>query len=183
MSVLPLNTILGKLEIIEIFEYYDKPLLFVCRNASDSLYLVVLEDEELEYESWLYASMSPIRFQQIRSGGIDLYSAFKNAENGFVFVVKQYLYGDKYPEINIVNVNDLQDEQLPVIGESLDLQTVTIEKEKVSIERQASQLQREYVELALEILGQNRNEAPILVLSDVMKDLTTNNYFSWTYSK
>lgn len=30
---------LGKLEIIEVYEYYDQPVLFSCKNAADHLYL------------------------------------------------------------------------------------------------------------------------------------------------
>ena len=32
---------LGKLEIIEIYDYYDQPILFACKNAAGHLHLVV----------------------------------------------------------------------------------------------------------------------------------------------
>ncbi|MBI5668432.1 hypothetical protein FBR06_10570 [Betaproteobacteria bacterium PRO4] len=171
MSVLPTNTLLGKLEIIEIYEHYDQPLLFACRNASDNLYLVVLEDEEDEFENWLYASMSPARFAQVRSGGIDLYNAFKNAEDGFVFLVKLYRDRQIPSVITKVPTDQLQDEQLPESGEALNLETATLEKKEISVQRRAAQLYREYVEMALEFPGQRRTEAPISVLSDIMRYL------------
>ncbi len=36
---------LGRLEIVETFEYYDQPVLFSCKNAAGRLYLVVAADE------------------------------------------------------------------------------------------------------------------------------------------
>jgi hypothetical protein len=171
MSVLPTNTLLGKLEIIEIYEHYDQPLLFACRNASDNLYLVVLEDEEDEFENWLYASMSPARFAQVRSGGIDLYNAFKNAEDGFVFLVRLYRDRQLPSVITTLPTDQLQDEQLPESGEALNLETATLEKKEISVQRRAAQLYREYVEMALEFPGQRRTEAPISVLSDIMRYL------------
>lgn len=171
MSVLPQNTLLGKLEILEIYEYYDQPLLFTCRNLSDTIYLVVLEDEEDDFDTWLYASMSPSRYAQVRSGGVDLYSAFKNAEEGFVFVVKIYRDGNLQTQVDLIPAFQLQDDQLPEIGEALNLNTATIEKKEIPIQRRAAQLYREYVEMALELPEQKRTEAPILVLSNIMRYL------------
>jgi hypothetical protein len=171
MSSLPKNTSLGQLEIIEVYEYYDQPLLFACQNASSVRYLVVLEDEDDDSETWLYATISPTRHQQIRSGGIDLYSAFKQAEDGFVFVVQTFHDESISSDFNLVSVDELTEEQLPEQGEALNLATETLEKATVSVERRASQLLREYIEVALEFPGQKRNEAPISVLSNIMKNL------------
>ncbi len=38
MSFLPENTILGKLTILEVFVYYDRPVLFACRNSIGTIY-------------------------------------------------------------------------------------------------------------------------------------------------
>lgn len=173
MSVLPKNTALGKLEIIEVFEYYDQPVLFACQNAAGSLYLAVLEDEDEDFESWLYAPMSPERFAQVRSGGVDLYSAFRNAEDGFVFRVTRHWADPSAPNVDVIPVDQLTEEQLPEAGETLDLETATLERREISIQQRASQILREYVELSLELPGQRRTEAPILVLSNIMRHLQT----------
>ncbi len=39
MSLLPQLTNLGKLEIIEVYEYYDTPCLFGCQNLSGAEFL------------------------------------------------------------------------------------------------------------------------------------------------
>ena len=36
---------LGRLELLETFEYYDQPVLFSCKNNDGYLYLVVASDE------------------------------------------------------------------------------------------------------------------------------------------
>ncbi|MBZ0304103.1 MAG: hypothetical protein K8J31_30485 [Anaerolineae bacterium] len=171
MGALPTNTLLGKLEILEIYEYFDEPLLFVCQNASAQLYLAVLEDEDDDSKTWLYAGLSPTRLQQVRSGGVDLYNAFRHAEDGFVFVVKIYDDDHKLPELSLLSTEDLRDDQLPELSEALSLQTATLERKDISVERRAEQLYREYIELALNFPEQNRTEAPILVLSDIMRYL------------
>ena len=49
------NSTLGRLEILETFEYYDQPVLFSCKNVAGHLYLVVAADENDQNETWLYA--------------------------------------------------------------------------------------------------------------------------------
>lgn len=120
--VIPQNTILGKLEIIEIYEYHDKPLLFACRNASYTHYLVVQEGVHPDSETWLYASLSYDRLQQIRAGIIDLHDAFAHAEDDFVFSVRLFL-DDNPPQITMVNIADLIDDQLPDKGEFLNIES------------------------------------------------------------
>lgn len=125
MSILPVHTQLGKLEIIEVYEYFDRPVLFACRNLADHLFLVVLEDEQENADSWLYVALSSTRFQQIRSGTLDLYHAFKLAENEFVLRV--LMYHDKHPSIiEYVPADELQPDQLPEIGQYLNLPTSTL---------------------------------------------------------
>lgn len=56
---------LGRLEILETFEYYDQPVLFSCKNAAGHLYLVVAADENEQHETWLYAGVSEERLKLI----------------------------------------------------------------------------------------------------------------------
>src|SRR5579859_3858887 len=87
MSFLPQDTNLGKLAVAEVFDFYDGPVLFVCRNVTDQLFLVVLEDEGETDNTWLYVALSLSRFNHIRSGAIDLHTAFSEAESGTMFEV------------------------------------------------------------------------------------------------
>jgi uncharacterized protein DUF6575 len=129
MSVLPQDTFpfLGKLEIIEVYEYYDKPVLFACRSAAQMTYLVVLLDEA-EQSRWLYVALSTERFHKIRSGDIDLYNAFRGAEDEVVYEVTTF--NIKHPsQIRVLPTSALNDEQLPERGEYLHTTSANDEKE------------------------------------------------------
>ena len=63
MNLLPLDTSLGQLQIFEIYEFYNMPVLFACKNQADTIYLSVWIDETAEANSWLYVSVSPQRFE------------------------------------------------------------------------------------------------------------------------
>src|SRR5262245_16335363 len=79
---------------LEVYEFYDKPVLFACRNASDNIFLGVLATEEDEFETWLYVSLSRRRFTQVRADTIDLHDAFALAEDGIAFEVQIPLVDD-----------------------------------------------------------------------------------------
>ena len=49
---------LGRLEIVETYEYYDQPGLYSCKNAMGHFYLVVAADEDDQYLTWLCAAVS-----------------------------------------------------------------------------------------------------------------------------
>jgi hypothetical protein len=112
MSLLPQETILGNLEIIEVYEYYDKPCLFSCRNATDHFFLAVWIDETVSLNSWLYVSTSLKRLQQIVSGRIELRDAFLCAENNFVFEA-HVPRNEGNSEIARISCSDLEEDKLP----------------------------------------------------------------------
>ena len=72
----------GELEMIEVYEYYDVPILFACQNAASRLYIVLFADRLPEYEMWLYVEVSAQRFNLIRTGEINLHDTFFKPEMG-----------------------------------------------------------------------------------------------------
>ena len=116
---------LGRLEIVETYEYYDQPVLFSCKNAAGQLYLVVAADETDQYETWLYAGVSAERLHLIRSGAIDLHDAFAGSEDGCLFQVRFSYNTPASPQIESIEANQLPEDMLPIRGECLDLETET----------------------------------------------------------
>ena len=114
--------VLGRLEIVETYAYYDEPILFSCKDAENNLYLVVAADENDQYETWLYAEVSAERLNSIRSGTIDLYNAFVNTENGYLLQVK-FPYDQTEPSIESVQSHRISEDMLPIPGERLDFET------------------------------------------------------------
>ncbi|MDM8521193.1 SWIM zinc finger family protein [Anaerolineales bacterium HSG6] len=112
----------GNLELIEVYEFYDKPLLYSCKNAS-SIFLVILVDEDDDdSDTWLYQPVSYNRFKQVRSGVIDLRETFSSSETNTVFEVR-ILYGDEqYEHVKQIPANAIPEKWLPLPGEHLDNQ-------------------------------------------------------------
>ena len=122
---------LGKLEIVEVYTYYDQPVLFSCKNAAGHLYLVLAADENDQYETWLYAAVSVERLNHIRSGAIDLHDAFADSEDGFLLQVI-VPYDDQIPiRTEPAQSNRISEEMLPIPGERLNLKTVFQTREAI----------------------------------------------------
>lgn len=141
---------LGKLEIVEVYIYYDQPVLFSCKNAAGHLYLVLAADENDQYETWLYAAVSVERLNHIRSGAIDLHDAFADTEDGFLLQVIAP-YDDQIPfRPEPIQSNRISEEMLPIPGERLNLKTVFQTRE------------------AIEILQKRREEAPKFTITGTL---------------
>ncbi len=119
MSLLPQLTNLGKLEIIEVYVYYDQPCLFSCKNLTGHIFLAVWIDETEVEDIWLYVPISKQRFQSIRSGEIDLRDAFLKSEDSFVY--KVIIPQENLPSlVETIQSDRLNEDWLPVAGEYLE---------------------------------------------------------------
>ena len=161
---------LGQLEILETFEYYDQPVLFSCRNAAGHLYLVVAADENDQHDTWLYAGVSERRLSLIRSGAIDLHDAFADPEDGCL-IQAIVPYGDQGPpQFESIPAHQIPAEMLPIPGEYLFLKTDTLpvlsDPEKI-----AKSENREIINLKLNFDGVFRTEAPLNPLSNILGSL------------
>ena len=151
-------------EMIEVYVQYDRPLLFACRDVLDQTYLAVLTEEEEDQETWIYVAVSPRRFEIIRSGGIDLFTAFKTPEAGILHRVS-LRYDSNQSEVTPVARENIQDDWLPKPGFRLELPTATAKR---SPTRNAVQSLREVVMLRFNFPGQLRTEAPAHILGEVL---------------
>ena len=158
---------LGRLEIVEVYDYYDQPILFSCKNAAGHLYLVVAADENDQHEIWLYAGVSTERLNLIRSGAIDLHDAFAKPEGGFLLQAT-VPYEDQIPlRIEPIQPNQISEDMLPTAGERLDLKTNTLPALSSS-EEIAKSRKQEILDLALSFAGAFRTEASIAPLSNIL---------------
>jgi len=112
---------LGRLEIVETYAYYDQPVLFSCKNAAGHLYLVVAADENDRHETWLYAGVSEERLNLIRSGAIDLHDAFADPEDGFLVQARVPFDNRTPPQIDSIQPGKISKDILPIPGERLNL--------------------------------------------------------------
>jgi hypothetical protein len=103
---------LEDLEIIEVYGFYDKPLLFSCKNESE-LYFALCVDGSDFTEIWLYASISADHLQAIVKGEVELRHVFNQAEDGFVYRVKIAVENEKLLSITRIECSEITDEDLP----------------------------------------------------------------------
>ena len=113
---------LGKIEIVEVYEYYDQPVLYSCKNAMGHFYLVVAADEDDQYLTWLCAAVSTERLNLIRSGKIDLHDAFAHTEHTYVVQVKVPYDEHASVQTDFIQSNLIPEDMLPMPGECLDLE-------------------------------------------------------------
>ncbi len=62
MDLLPQQSSLGALHIVEVYAEHDFPCTFACRNERGETFVAVWVDEDDEALRWLYASTSPVIF-------------------------------------------------------------------------------------------------------------------------
>ena len=119
MTFLPVGTILGQLEVLDVFEQFDGPKLFTCRNGADACFLVVWVDDHAGAEDvWLYAPVSTKRVAALKLGEFELRRAFIESEGGVVHLVRTSRSGG-ISAIESMASNTIPDELLPDRGVTL----------------------------------------------------------------
>ncbi len=119
--MLPENTILGSLTILEIYEFYNMPVLFACQNRTGHFYLAVWIDETEDDNAWLYVPLSFQRLMGLRQGELDLHDAFVQPEDDFVFKVTVPKHGTNQAQVQPIPAEQLDKSWAPLPGDYLDL--------------------------------------------------------------
>lgn len=160
----------GRLEIFEVYGFYDAPVLVSCKTATGSLFLAVVIDETPESQEWLYVPLSHDRLLEIRSGGVDLHSAFSAPEDGVVFRAQVPHDESKAATVSPIDPASLPDEALPEPGEYLRLETATLPTLESPGEK-ARRTRRDILHIALSLPETLRTEAPAKLLGAMLSTL------------
>ncbi len=119
--MLPENTILGHLTILEIYEFYNMPILFACQNRTGHLYLAVWIDETADEDVWLYVPLSFQRLMNLRQGKLDLHTAFTQPEDDFGLKVTVPKQETEETQVQRIAASQLDESWAPLPGDYLDL--------------------------------------------------------------
>jgi len=168
VNILPKSSFLGQLEIIEVYEYYDIPIFFACKNRASNIFIALLISINDSSDDWLYVGVSENRFNHFRSGGIDINEVFRNPEDKNLFHVvipRDFSEG----KVTIISPSELTQEQLPIPGEYLHLETKTLPELKIPIDQKAEQAKRDFFRIKLDFPEKKRTEAPAFVLGQVLE--------------
>lgn len=169
MNWLPRGTVLGDLELLETFIFYDGPRVFSCRSLTDQLYIAAWAEEGEDADQWLYAPVSQRRLNLIRSGGMTLRSAFTRPE-GFVYLVAIPDDEDQQDSIRPIPSSQLLDSWLPADDFRLALPTLTAKPAESpdEIKRRVLQENRTRMRIKLAHPDSYRTEAPTRQVGEIL---------------
>ena len=157
---------LGKLEMVEVYNYYDIPILFSCKNAASQLYIVFFADRLPDHDVWLYAEVSITRLNLIRAGKIDLFDTFSKPEMDRL--LKVIIPSNNSVEFSseFILPSELSEDIFPPVNDYLDIE-YTPYVPQTSIVDIAEAAGREIIGFNFKSLEGYNAEAPILQLGNV----------------
>ncbi|RKU31565.1 hypothetical protein C6497_01600 [Candidatus Poribacteria bacterium] len=160
---------LGKHKVIENYVYNDDPALFSCKNSAGQLHLVAVGKND-QHKTWLRVGISNVRFNYIRSGGLELRSVFTDAGYGTLLQVRVPHDDSIKPSLEVIHPNEIPEDLLPLPGERLGLKTETLPALS-NAQEIASSSARELVNFAFNFGGIFRTEAPVDFLGNILTGL------------
>jgi hypothetical protein len=88
INVTPENTILGNLEVSDVYVEYDGPRVFICQSI-DNIYLAEHAENLAYCDLWLYTVISHNQRQAIENNKLSIRDAFTLSES-IVYLVTLY---------------------------------------------------------------------------------------------
>jgi hypothetical protein len=88
-AILPSTEWTGQLELTEVFDFFDGPRFFLCRNAEDQHFLGYWTGANATGDFYWIVPISTAREESIRSGSFTLFDALSKPEEGFLYECRQ----------------------------------------------------------------------------------------------
>lgn len=146
-----IESLIPDLTPYEIFDYYDGPRFYSCRDRVGQLFIVYWVEEDERSNSWLYLRISQERYSALKNGNITIASSLSQPEEGVAYLVKTYS-GNNY-SVEEINKSMIADDWLPEPTDALNIATPTLpERTKTAREFSESSL-RQVLDLAFERLN------------------------------
>jgi hypothetical protein len=168
------NQHFGPLEIVEVYEYYDQPILFTCKSLTGICYLVVWlgededDEEDTQGDKWLFAPLSQRRFEAVRSGLIDLHAAFARVETGVLYTVIEPISPHSSILTTPAPVESIDPSLFPQEGEFLKLSTETLPVVAESTKQRAIASRHEEIDISIQTFDRRITHIPATRLSDIL---------------
>ena len=142
-----IENILKNLQTLEVFEYYDSPILYSAITKTGQIYLAWMISTGHQTTSWYYVELSPDRYRSIRSGNISIRDAFRGAESGLI--INCVVNDDSSLTIAIKDAKTLPEDKLPSENERLSLTETWLPRQTVSTTQSAQSLNRQVLDIFL----------------------------------
>ena len=143
-----LHELIASLTPIEVFDYYDGPRFYSCRDKLNQLFLVywIDEDQMASCDHWLYLRISKERYSSLKNGYLSVEKILSDPEEETVFLVKNY--GKKKFEVELISSSAIQTDWLPAADYYLNLPEKTLPEKVLSAVEVAKKSNREVFDLA-----------------------------------
>lgn len=167
MKLLPEKTVLGRLELLQVFEHYDFPRIFSCRSQTGQIYVSISIHDDDESCGWIYLPVSPGRYSALCSAGIGLRASVMETESGFVFLVNTY--SSDSDKVEYLLPEQIPENDLP--AESYKLSGLTAPEENpfdINVDRVAKSSKRESFNYHIFPTDHRRHEIPARKLGAVL---------------
>lgn len=145
-----LKSLISDLSPIEVFDYYDGPKFYSCRDKVGQIFLVYWIDETASSSSWLYLRISQERYISLKSGNISIAAALAKPEEGCAFVVTSLNSDFLVEEISADNISN---EWLPLENDFLELPTQTLPAKTAGAQETAQRTNRQVIDIAFDKLS------------------------------
>lgn len=104
------------LNIIEVYAYYDTPLLYAAKNVNGRIYLCLNVRDDDYGQEWIYSYMSEDMFQSVHNGHTSFYSAIRGVDEGRVIY---RCMNKKEQSFEYRSIRDIPDSMLPYPDEKV----------------------------------------------------------------
>ena len=143
-----LNIEIKKLKPWEVFDFFEGPRFYSCKNKTGQIYLVHWVDEINDCDVWLYSKVSFEKYCALKNKKIDIRSCFENPEEGFSYLVSVASCNEF--NINLIKPEEYDLEWLPDDGEFLDYDTpsTSLPTKIVDVQEAAVANSRQVLDLA-----------------------------------
>lgn len=162
---------LGKIYINEVFEFYDEPVLFSCKNSFGNFFVTVLLDVGETFKEWLFLPVSEARLIKAKKQLIDLYTLFSEPEDNVLWKVLER-DNERVSYSSLLSSEQLTDDDLPDKGTfiEVDIDDSMLPKlEKLDEIIDITKLERrEVLDISLEPNYEHAREIECFALTDTL---------------
>jgi hypothetical protein len=142
-----MHTLIRGLAPVEVFDYFDGPRFYSCRDVVGQLYLVYWIDETEVGTSWLYVRISSERYAALKRGDVAIAEALSAPEDGTVLVVQS---GGQEFTVNQLRSAEIASDWLPDSQDRLEIAHAALPTRVCAPAELAPRVQRQIFDIAFE---------------------------------
>ena len=142
-----LRQLIRGLTPVEVFDYYDGPRFYSCRDVVGQLYLVYWADESQVGTSWLYVRISHERYAALKRGDVAIAYALSKPEDDTALIV---LSGAQEFIVEQLTPAEIEHDWLPDPQDRLAIDHATLPARATSAGDLAPRVRRQVFDVAFE---------------------------------